>query len=45
MTASQTNKKVTVLRFVEFGIFALVLVLAAVGVIKPTGTNSGFGIF
>ncbi|MEZ0248252.1 MAG: hypothetical protein ABWJ97_03165 [Thermoproteus sp.] len=45
MAANQVNKKVTVLRFVEIGIFALVLALAAVGVINPTGITSGIGIF
>lgn len=45
MNAGQANKKVTVLRFVEGGIFALALALALSGVISPTSINSGGGIF
>lgn len=44
MNAKTTNKKYLVLKYAEYGVFALVLLLAFVGVL-PLGTNTGYGIF
>ncbi|MGC8583445.1 MAG: hypothetical protein ACP5MH_06910 [Thermoproteus sp.] len=44
MKVVELNKKVAVLRFAKGGILALIFVLALVGIINPTSTNSGGGI-
>jgi hypothetical protein len=45
MNAENLNKKYLVIKYVGLGIFALALVLAAVGIIQPASPNGKLGIF